>query len=116
MKAMWWKGVSAVVVAVLLVGGAPTGRMCAAGEESGASTRPATRSGPLAGLPSAPAAHLEKIRALGEDAWVNLGPPAADPDFSVGKEKGHPPYSRRGRYLHRPRKAGPAKTHPLSRG
>ncbi len=41
-------------------------------------TQPA-RSGPLAGLPGPPGPHIERIQALGDDAWLNLGPPAADP-------------------------------------
>src|SRR6185369_1659979 len=42
---------------------------------------------PLAGLPSAPGAHLEKIKALGEKQWLNLGSPAPDPKW--GKGRGH---------------------------
>jgi len=34
---------------------------------------------PLDGLPSKPGKHLDKIKALGDDAWLNLGSPAADP-------------------------------------
>jgi hypothetical protein len=34
---------------------------------------------PLAGLPAAPGAHLQKLRSVGDDAWLNLGSPAADP-------------------------------------
>jgi len=36
--------------------------------------------GPLAGLPSkAEGPHVEKIKALGDDQWLDLGSPAADP-------------------------------------
>lgn len=35
--------------------------------------------GPLAGLPSLPGPHVAKIQALGDNQWLNLGPPAADP-------------------------------------
>jgi len=44
------------------------------------------RKGPLAGLPSQPGPHIEKIKALGDNQWVNLGPPAADPKW--GKAPG----------------------------
>jgi len=42
--------------------------------------------GPLAGLPSAAGPHIEKIRALGDNAWLNLGSPAPDPKW--GKARG----------------------------
>ena len=35
--------------------------------------------GPLAALPSKPGPHVARIEALGDNAWLNLGPPAADP-------------------------------------
>src|SRR5262245_40179466 len=37
--------------------------------------------GPLAGLPSAAGPHLEKIRALGDNSWLELGAPAPDPQW-----------------------------------
>src|SRR4051812_49457530 len=37
------------------------------------------KKGPLAELPSQPGAHVEKIKALGDNEWLNLGAPAADP-------------------------------------
>src|SRR5688572_17409810 len=42
--------------------------------------------GPLANLPSKPGAHVEKIKALGDNEWLNLGPPTADPKW--GKARG----------------------------
>ena len=45
-----------------------------------------SRRGPLANLPSDPGEHLEKIRALGNDAWLNLGTPQADPKW--GRARG----------------------------
>ena len=42
--------------------------------------------GPLADLPSKPGAHVEKIKALGDNEWLNLGAPAADPKW--GKARG----------------------------
>src|SRR5262245_37283370 len=39
------------------------------------------RKGPLTGLPSKPGRHLEKIKALGDDKWLNLGAPAPDPKW-----------------------------------
>jgi hypothetical protein len=40
---------------------------------------------PLAGLPSAAGKQLDKIKALGDDAWLNLGSPAADPKWGKGR-------------------------------
>jgi hypothetical protein len=44
------------------------------------------KKGPLADLPSKPAAHIEKIKAMGDNEWLNLGVPAADPKW--GKARG----------------------------
>ena len=52
--------------------------------------------GPLAALPSKPGPHVEKIRALGDNEWLNLGSPAADPKWGKaggvrGERKPSPP-------------------------
>jgi len=44
------------------------------------------KKGPLTGLPSKPGTHIEKIKALGDNQWLNLGVPAADPKW--GKARG----------------------------
>lgn len=44
------------------------------------------RKGPLADLPSKPGAHIEKIKAMGDNEWLSLGAPAADPKW--GKARG----------------------------
>ncbi len=44
------------------------------------------KKGPLADLPSKPAAHVEKIKAMGDNEWLKLGAPAADPKW--GKARG----------------------------
>jgi hypothetical protein len=46
----------------------------------------AARKGPLAGLPSRPGAHIKRIAALGDDSWLELGAPAADPNW--GRARG----------------------------
>ena len=46
----------------------------------------AQRECPLAGLPTTPGAHLNKIQTLGDNAWLQLGAPAADPKW--GKARG----------------------------
>jgi hypothetical protein len=51
---------------------------------------------PLAGLPSVPGAHIDKIKALGDNQWLHLGAPAPDPKW--GKASGrswcpHMPYA-----------------------
>jgi hypothetical protein len=40
---------------------------------------------PLAGLPSQSGPHVEMIKALGDNAWLNLGSPAADPKWGKGR-------------------------------
>ncbi len=47
---------------------------------------PAKREGPLAALPSADGPHIEKIQALPEGGWLNLGAPAPDPQW--GRARG----------------------------
>jgi hypothetical protein len=69
--------VAAAVAAVMVLGGGFAIRELAAGEPADK----AERKGPLAALPSAPGAHLEKIKALGDNQWLNLGAPAADPKW-----------------------------------
>jgi len=44
-----------------------------------------TPAGPLAGLPSPPGPHIAQIQALGNDAWLELGTPAADPMWGVAR-------------------------------
>src|SRR5262245_1332786 len=43
------------------------------------------RKGVLAGLPSAPGAHLARIKSLKDGEWINLGAPAADPKWGMGR-------------------------------
>jgi hypothetical protein len=52
------------------------------GDEPAKNARP----NPLAALPSKPGAHIDKIKALGDNQWLNLGAPAADPKW--GKARG----------------------------
>lgn len=42
--------------------------------------------GPLASMPSDPGPHMEKIAALGDNAWLSLGEPKPDPKW--GKARG----------------------------
>lgn len=80
---------AAVVTAVLMGGvGSRAARLTAGAGEPGATgtSDKAERKGPLAALPSAPGPHLEKVRALGDNQWLNLGPPAADPKW--GRARG----------------------------
>ena len=54
------------------------------------------KQGPLAGLPSAPGSHLEKIRTLADNTWLKLDAPAADPQWgnARGRAWGAPmPYA-----------------------
>src|SRR3989442_8386516 len=80
----------AVVTAVLGLGAATEAA------DAGPEKEKELRQGPLAGLPSAAGPHIEKIKALGDNQWLNLGSPAADPKW--GKARGrswcpHMPYA-----------------------
>jgi hypothetical protein len=46
----------------------------------------AAAQGPLKGLPSKPGPHVEKIRALGDNSWLELGAPEKDPKW--GRARG----------------------------
>lgn len=46
----------------------------------------ASAQGPLAGLPSKAGSHIDRIKALGDRSWLELGPPAADPKW--GRARG----------------------------
>jgi hypothetical protein len=46
------------------------------------------KSGPLAELPSKPGPHIAKIKALGDNEWLNLGPAAPDPKWGSGSVRG----------------------------
>jgi hypothetical protein len=50
------------------------------------SDEPAHAQGLLAGLPATAGPHVEKIKALGDNEWLDLGSPAADPTW--GKARG----------------------------
>ena len=79
MKTVFWAKVkaAAAVAAVTVLGGGFVIHELAAAEPADK----AERKGPLAALPSAPGAHIEKIKALGDNQWLNLGAPAADPKW-----------------------------------
>ncbi len=47
--------------------------------------RPAERKGPLSGLPSQPGPHIARIKALGDDQWLDLGAAAADPTWGSSR-------------------------------
>lgn len=47
--------------------------------------------GPLASLPSQPGPHVERIRALGNDSWLDLGPPAPDPKWGTARGRAWTP-------------------------
>ena len=66
-------------VGVLL--GALAATAASAAPDAAEPTTKVAREGPLAGLPSAPGPHIEKIRALDNNEWVNLGAPAPDPKW-----------------------------------
>ncbi len=40
---------------------------------------------PLAGLPSAPGAHIAAIEALGDNEWLVLEQPTPDPDWGLAR-------------------------------
>jgi hypothetical protein len=56
------------------------------GSAAAPASQPAGRTGPLASLPSPPGPHVAKIKALGDNEWLALGVPQADPKW--GKARG----------------------------
>ncbi|MHC4915160.1 MAG: Kelch repeat-containing protein [Planctomycetota bacterium] len=68
-----------MVLAVLVSGAA------AAAGENGA------RKSPLVGLPSKAGAHIEKIKALGDNSWLKLGAPAPDPKWGPAPGRSYTP-------------------------
>jgi RNA polymerase sigma factor (sigma-70 family) len=81
------KAVVAVLCAAALVGG---GSVAALGPWPAHPSIEASeiRKGPLAGLPSAPGAHLARIDALGDNEWLHLGSPAPDPVWGRARGRG----------------------------
>jgi hypothetical protein len=65
--------------AIVLAGGLAA----QAGEPSTAGKAAEEKKGPLAALPSKPGPHVEKIKALGDGGWLNLGRPAPDPKWGL---------------------------------
>jgi hypothetical protein len=57
----------------------------AAADSSTGDTGMVPTCGPLAGIPSEPGPHVAEIEALADDTWLNLGPPAADPQFGLAR-------------------------------
>jgi hypothetical protein len=45
--------------------------------------------GPLAALPSAPDSHVEKIKAMGDNTWLNLGRAAPDPKWGCAEGRAY---------------------------
>jgi hypothetical protein len=50
------------------------------GDRAAARSKP-----PPGGLPSAPGKHIDKVKALADNTWLNLGSPAADPKWGKGR-------------------------------
>src|SRR5262245_37133224 len=75
-----YRWTAAILAAVFFLGGPGF-----AAPPDAPSDRNARRQGPLAQLPSRPGPHIEKIKALGDNAWLELGPPAADPKWGNGR-------------------------------
>jgi hypothetical protein len=47
-----------------------------------------TAGNPLAGLPSAAGSTIAQIQALGDNAWLDLGTPVADPAWGTARGPG----------------------------
>src|SRR5262245_24409981 len=60
--------------------------LCGAGNaQEKSKAKDSDAKGHLAGLPSAEGPHIAKIRALGDNEWLNLGKPAPDPQYGPGR-------------------------------
>jgi hypothetical protein len=60
--------------------------VCLGISAGGWAAEPVAPQGPLVGLPGKPGPHIDKIMALSDNEWLELGPPAADPKW--GKARG----------------------------
>jgi hypothetical protein len=81
-----WIAVALVWTAALGSGGLNSGPLLAAENERSKGNE---RKGPLAKLPSKPGAHIEKIKAMGADTWLELGSPAPDPKWGRARGRGY---------------------------
>jgi hypothetical protein len=96
MKATFRITCCALIAPMLSLGGrsfAADGPIVAA---AGSSQEKAAEKNPLSALPSAPGAHIEKLKALGDNQWLNLGSPAPDPKWGKGYGRSwcpHMPYA-----------------------
>jgi hypothetical protein len=75
-------------VMTLMAAGILGAAVAAAGEPAADVAKPKP---PLAGLPSAPGPHIEKIKAMGDDSWLDLGKPAPDPKWGMGYGRAYLP-------------------------
>src|SRR5688500_14950724 len=61
--------------------------LCTCDVAKGEDTKPQQKPrGPLATAPAKPGPHIERIKALGDNEWLSLGPPAPDPKW--GRARG----------------------------
>jgi hypothetical protein len=83
MKGMGITNLNRAFALVVMLGlSAPAAGDAAEGGDAQSNQKP----GPLAALPSPPGPHIEKIKALGDNQWLDLGSPAADDKW--GKARG----------------------------
>src|SRR5262245_39137082 len=71
----------AVLVCVVAIAQRVNAGESAAVASADPKTAKASDKSPMSGMPSAPGAHLDKIKALGDGQWVSLGKPAPDPKW-----------------------------------
>lgn len=71
----WLLGVATVSVAAVAAAGQPAARP----------------ENPLAGLPGRPGPHTEKIQAMGDNQWLNLGQAAADRKWGLARDRSWTP-------------------------
>lgn len=50
-----------------------------------------SKDSPLYGLPSAEGSHLAELKALGDNSWLSLGKPGADPEHGVARGRAYSP-------------------------
>jgi hypothetical protein len=75
---------SLTLASALVLGGGGLSPIPLAAAEPGKRQAPEGRS-QLLGLPSAPKKHVETIKALADNTWLNLGSPVADPKWGKGR-------------------------------
>ena len=87
-----WLAMAGISVTVAALAGTGTGADIAGSDKPPCMATEARRARErLAALPSEPGPHIEKIRAMGDNEWLDLGAPTPDPTWGLRRGAGYTP-------------------------